>query len=186
MPRSAARAGAIALLVMSTACATSPRVAEAPKAVSRSDRISDANIAAIVVAVNNADIAYANIALNKAMSDEVKAFARRMIADHNGVNTAATALVTRLGVTPVENSISLDLRDNAEVVRDRLREKEGIDFERAYIDNEIEYHQSVLKTMDEMLTPSATNAELKELLRTTRPAVAAHLEHAKRIRPSLR
>jgi putative membrane protein len=186
MQKSYAGIGAIAATLMFGACATSPRVAEAPKSVSRSDRVSDANIAAIVVAANNADIAYANIALNKGMSDEVKSFARRMVADHNGVNTAAAALVAKLGVTPVENSVSLDLRDNAEVVRDRLREKNGIEFDREYIDNEISYHESLLKTIDEMLVPSVTNAELRELLRTTRPAVAAHLEHAKRIRPSLR
>ena len=181
-----ARASVLSLLLLSAACARSPRMAEAPKAVSRSERVSDANIAAIVVAANNADIAYANMALNKAVSDEVKSFARRMVADHNGVNTAAAALVAKLGVTPAENSISLDLRDNAERIRDELREKEGIEFDRAYIENEIEYHQSVLNTIDDTLLPSATDAELKQLLQNTRPAVAAHLDHAKRIRPTLR
>ena len=182
-----ARGSAVVMLLASTAaCARSPQMAEAPKSVARSDRVSDANIAAIVVAANNADIAYASMALNKAVSAEVKAFAQRMIADHNGVNTAAVDLVTRLGVTPVETSISLDIRDNAEVIRDRLREHEGVNFDRAYIDNEIEYHESLLKTIDQTLLPSATNVELRELLRTTRPAVAAHLEHAKRLRPTLR
>jgi putative membrane protein len=161
-------------------------MAQAPKSVDRSARISDANIAAVVVAANNADIAYANMALNKAVSDEVKAFAQRMIADHNGVNKAAVDLVTRLGVTPVETSISLDLRDKAEVIRDRLRNNDGANFDRAYIANEIEYHEDLLKTIDQTLLPSATNTELRELLRTTRPAVAAHLEHARRIRPTLK
>ena len=186
MTVSAARVSALLVLAVSIACARSPRMAEAPKSVARNDRVSDANVAAIVVAANNADIAYANMALNKAVSAEVKAFAQRMIADHGGVNKAATDIVTRLGITPVETSISLDLRDKAEVIRDRLRDREGVDFDRDYIDNEIEYHEGLLKTIDETLIPSATNPELREVLRTTRPAVAAHLEHAKRLRPSLR
>ena len=186
MQKSLARSAALLVLVVSGACARSPQMAEAPKSVARSERVSDANIAAIVVAANNADIAYANMALNKAVSDEVKAFAQRMIADHNGVNKAAVDLVTRLGVTPVETSISLDLRDKAEVIRDRLRQNDGVNFDRAYIDNEIEYHEDLLKTIDQTLLPSATNAEVRELVRTTRPAVVAHLEHAKRLRPTLR
>lgn len=186
MQKSLARGVALLVLVMASSCARSPQMAEAPKSVARSERVSDANIAAIVVAANNADIAYANMALNKAVSAEVKAFAQRMIADHNGVNKAAVDLVTRLGVTPVETSISLDLRDKAEVIRDRLRQNDGVNFDRAYIDNEIEYHEGLLKTIDQTLLPSATNTELADLLRTTRPAVAAHLEHAKRIRPTLR
>ena len=181
-----ARVSALVVLILSVGCARSPRMAEAPRAVARSERVSDANIAAIVVAANNADIAYANMALNKAVSPEVKAFAQRMIADHGGVNRAATDLVTRLGVTPEETSISLDIRDKSEVIRDKLRDRDGIDFDRDYIDNEIEYHEGLLRNIDETLIPSATNPELKELLRTTRPAVAAHLEHAKRLRPTLR
>ncbi len=186
MRNSLARTGVVLLVLASAACARSPRMAEAPKAVGRTERISDANIAAIVVAANNADISYANIALNKAVSAEVKAFAQRMLSDHGGVNKAAVDLVTKLGVTPVESSISLDMRDKSEVIRDRLREKDGADFDREYIDNEIEYHEGLLKAIDETLIPSASNGELRDLLRNTRPAVAAHLEHAKRLRPSVR
>ena len=177
---------ALLLLILMGACARSPRMAEAPRSVDRGERISDANIAAVVVAANNADIAYANMALNKAISAEVKAFAQRMIADHNGVNTAAVDLVTKLGVTPVETSLSLDLRDRAEVIRDRLRDQDGVEFDRAYIDNEIEFHEGLLRTIDDTLIPSATNGELRELLRTTRPAIQGHLEHAKRLRPTLK
>ena len=176
----------VSVVLVSSACASSPQVAEAPKDVSRSDRVSDANVAAIVVAANNADIAYANMALAKATNPGVKAFAQTMLNDHSGVNTAATELVTRLGVTPVENSISLDLRDNTEVVRDKLRDLDGAEFDRQYMDNEIQYHNSLLKTIDDMLIPSAQNAELKTLLRNTRLAVTAHLEHAKAVRSALK
>lgn len=188
MLQSLARRAALLLSVslVVSACARSPRAVEAPRQVARTERISDANIAAIVLAANNADIAYANMALSKAASAGVRAFAQTMINDHGGVNQAAVDLVTRLGVTPVENSVSLDLRDNAEVIRDKLRDKEAGEFDREYMDNEIEYHNSLLKTMDDMLLPSALNGELRTLLRNTRLAVTAHLEHARAIRSSLK
>lgn len=185
---SVARRSALLLpvLLFAPGCAKSPQAVEAPKAVSRTDRVSDANIAAIVVAANNADIAYANLALSKAQTPGVRAFAQTMINDHTGVNRNATDLVTRLGLTPVENSVSLDLRDNSETMGDRLRDRDGMDFDKEYMDNELEYHSTLLKTMDDMLIPSATNPELKTLLRNTRLAVTAHLEHAKAVRSALK
>jgi len=188
MLQSLARCSALLLSIMLVvpACARAPRVVEAPKQVARTERVSDANIAAIVVAANNADIAYANMALAKAASPGVRAFAQTMINDHNDVNRAAVDLIARLGLTPVENSVSLDLRDNAEVIRDRMRDKDGAEFDKDYLDNELEYHNSLLKTIDDMLLTSALNGELRTLLRNTRLAVTAHLEHAKAVRSSLK
>lgn len=188
MLQSLARRSALllSLVLIVPACARAPRAVEAPKQVARTERVSDANIAAIVVAANNADIAYANMAMSKAMSPGVRAFAQTMINDHSGVNKATVDLITRLGVTPVENSVSLDLRDNSEVTRDKLRDRDGAEFDKEYMDNEIKYHNTLLKTLDDMLIPSAQNGDLRSLLRNTRLAVTAHLEHAKAIRSSLK
>jgi putative membrane protein len=49
----------------------------------------------------------------------------------------------------------------------------------------VAYHQAVLDAIDQTLIPGAQNAELKALLEQTRPAVAAHLEHARRLQGSL-
>jgi putative membrane protein len=62
----------------------------------------------------------------------------------------------------------------------------GAAFDKAYIDNEVAYHQAVLDAVDKTLIPSASNAELKALLVKVRPAFVAHLEHAKAIQSSLR
>jgi putative membrane protein len=57
----------------------------------------------------------------------------------------------------------------------------GAAFDRAYIEREIAYHQAVLDAIDKVLIPTTENAELVALLRTVRPAVAAHLERAQGI-----
>jgi putative membrane protein len=48
----------------------------------------------------------------------------------------------------------------------------------------VAYHQQVLDAVDEVLIPNAANAELKALLVKVRPAVVAHLEHAKHLQKS--
>ena len=44
---------------------------------------------------------------------------------------------------------------------------------------------TVLDAIDKLLIPSAQNAELKGLITKVRPAIAAHLEHAKHLQASL-
>ena len=167
-----------AVLLASTACvATTPDPGANGR--TRADPITDANLAAIVSQANNADISYAQLALARGVNDEVKKFARTMVTDHNAVNQQAAALAAKLGVTPVEHTIGLDMRDNAEEVRDKLRELEGAEFDREYARNEVSYHEKLLAAIDSTLIPAAKNAELKALLQAVRPAVAHHLEMAK-------
>lgn len=155
--------------------------ASAPAPAASASGLNDANIAAIVVAANNADIMYADMALAKSQDADVRSFATMVKSDHESVNRAAVELVTRLKVTPVDNQISFDLRDDAETKRLRLRDLEGFAFDSAYATNEVAYHTTVLGAIDAALIPSAQNSELKALLVQVRPAVEAHLGHAKQL-----
>jgi putative membrane protein len=147
---------------------------------------TDPQIAAIVVTANQVDIDAGKLAKSKAENKEVKAFASQMVTDHAGVNKSATALVTRLKVTPEENATSRSLKSGGEANIEHLKTLTGAAFDRAYIDNEVTYHQSVLDAIDHTLIPSAKNAELKALLVKVRPAFEAHLVHAKQIQSTLR
>lgn len=147
--------------------------------------VTDPQIAAIVVAANNVDIEGGRLAASTSANAKVKEFAQRMITDHEGVNKAATALVTKLGVTPEESAASRQQTEAGERARQSLRGKSGADFDRAYIANEVAYHQALLSAIDQTLLPSAQNAELKALLEQTRPAVVSHLKHAQDLQASL-
>jgi len=102
------------------------------------------------------------------------------------VNKSATELVTKLKVKPEENPTSTSLKKGGEDTRKRLQGLKGAEFDKAYIDNEVTYHQTVLDAVDKTLIPNAKNEELKALLVKVRPAFVAHLEHAKQIQSSLK
>lgn len=146
---------------------------------------SDAQIAHIAVTANSIDSATGAVALEKGTSAAVKDFAQSMVNDHGAVNKQAVALVTKLGVTPEDNETSRSLQSAASEARTGLQGKSGADFDRAYIDHEVTYHQTVLDALDRTLIPNAQNAELKALLEQVRPNVAGHLERAKGIQSSL-
>jgi putative membrane protein len=147
---------------------------------------NDAQIAAIVVAANTVDIDAGKLAESTTKNKEVRAFAKQMVADHSGVNKQAVALVTKLKVKPEENETSKSLTQGGETTRARLQGLSGAEFDKAYVDNEVSYHQTVLDALDKTLIPSASNAELKALLTKVRPAFVAHLEHAKHIQSTLK
>jgi putative membrane protein len=163
----------------SAAAAVAPAPPPAPAAP------NDAQIAHVAVTANSIDSAAGVMAKQKGTAKDVKDFAQMMITDHSGVNKQAVALATKLNVTPEDNDISRGLKSSADAATSSLQGRSGADFDRAYIDNEVTYHQGVLDALDKTLVPGAQNAELKALLEKVRPAVAAHLERAKTIQTSL-
>jgi putative membrane protein len=146
---------------------------------------TDPQIAAIVVAANQADIDAGNLAKSKSTNASVKEFAQRMITDHTGVNKAAVDLVTKLKVTPESNPTSQSLAKGGEDNVAALKKLSGAAFDKAYVDHEVAYHESVISAIDKTLIPSAQNAELKALLVKVRPAFVAHLDHAKKLQGEL-
>jgi putative membrane protein len=160
-----------------------PGAAAAPAPASAG--VTDPRIASIVVVANQVDIEAGELARERASDPRVKEFAERMITDHGGVNQAAAELVGRLGVTPEPSPTSQQLKTGGDESRSALSGLSGAAFDRAYIAREVEFHRTVLDALDQTLIPSARNAELRQLLETTRPAVDAHLQHAERLQGEL-
>ena len=147
--------------------------------------ITDAQIASIVVTANQVDIDAGKLAVSKATNTGVRAFGERMAADHMGVNKAAVELATRLKVTPEANATSASLKAAGDKNLAHLKTLSGNAFDKAYIDNEVAYHQQVIDALDTVLIPGAQNAELKALLVKVRPAFVAHLDQAKKLQATV-
>jgi putative membrane protein len=146
---------------------------------------TDPQIAHIVVTANQVDIDAGKLAESKGTNKDVKAFGKQMVTDHTGVNKQATALVTKLKVTPQDNPTSQSLKKGGADNVANLKGLKGAAFDKAYVDHEVTYHEQVLDAIDKVLVPNAKNAELKDLIVKVRPAFVAHLEHAKMIQGKL-
>jgi putative membrane protein len=146
---------------------------------------NDAQIAAIVVTANQVDIDAGKIAEATSTNAQVKAFGKQMVTDHTGVNKSATDLVTKLKVKPEDNATAQSLKKGGSDNVAKLKTLKGAAFDKAYVEHEVVYHQQVIDALDKTLIPSASNAELKDLLVKVRPAFIAHLEHAKHLQATL-
>ena len=166
----------IAMAAVSSANAEDKTSASAP---------TDAQIAMIVVVADTVDVNYGKLAVEKTRNQAVKEFAETMVRDHTAVNDKAIALAKKLGVTPEASDTSKSLESDGKKQLAKLKALTGAEFDKAYIDNEVSYHEAVIGLLDKTLIPNTKNAELKSLLESGRPIFVAHLEHAKKLQASL-
>jgi putative membrane protein len=175
--RSADSAKAADSAAAATAAATPPPAPAAPA-------LTDPNIAAILDAANVADSSAGAVAATKGTNAEVRTFGKNMMRDHHALRKMGQDLVKKLNVTPV-----LPAGDNSQAAATAWHDSltamaKGAAFDKAYIDHEVAYHQSVLQTAQAALG-AAQNAELKALIQKAAPNIQAHLEHAQKIQSTL-
>ena len=151
----------------------------------QSDAPSDPQIVGIVSAADQIDINYAKLALSKTNDKQVKDFAQQMITDHTSVQKAVADLAAKLNVTQADSETSNSLKTQAQQIVQKLEGLKGKAFDKAYIDNEVAYHQAVINATNTVLIPSAKNAELKSALQGAVPLFDGHLQHAQRVQSTL-
>jgi putative membrane protein len=143
---------------------------------------TDPQIVGIVTAADQIDINYAKLALSKTKNRQVRDFAQQMITDRQ---KSVNDLAAKLGVTPADSGTSNSLNAQAQQMTQKLEGLKGKAFEKAYIDNEVAYHQAVINATKTVLIPSAQNAELKSALEGATPLFEGHLQHAERVQSAI-
>jgi putative membrane protein len=126
--------------------------------------LDDAQIAHIAVTADSVDIAWAQVAMQKASDPRVRQFAADMVRDQTALNTLATSLFQRLNITPKPNGTSNYLDRTAESKRKKYASLSGADFDRTYVKNEVAFHKTVNSALRAHLIPAAKDPQLKDLL----------------------
>jgi putative membrane protein len=146
---------------------------------------SDANIFALLDEANAADSTASAIAVTKATSSEVREFARRMTRDHHQLRAQGAALAKKLNITPAapsDDPVPGMAQDETNTLNSTAK---GKDFDKAYIDAEVNAHKAVL----DLATKGAAqtqNSELKNLIQKAAPVIQGHLTKAEAIQKSLK
>ena len=169
----------IAAALLATALGCVPAAAQGAKP-------NDAQIAHVAYTAGQIDIDAAQLALKKAQNKDVRAFAEDMLRDHKAVNEKALALVKKLKVTPQDNDTSKALLKQAKDKQAELQKLSGAAFDKAYAENEVAYHKTVNGALESTLIPSASNAELKDLLSTGLKIFQGHQQHAEHVLSELK
>ncbi|AUX35005.1 MULTISPECIES: DUF4142 domain-containing protein [Sorangium] len=147
--------------------------------------VSDAEIAAVVSAVNASEMRRAQVALQSAQLPAVLDFARAMLHMHSEAEQRQSAFFAQLGISPRQNPVSAALVADATAFTASFSASDG-SFDRKYILTEIKAHSSGLSLIDEQLLPRAQSPEVRaELERFRATVVAAHLASAEQVLRSM-
>ena len=146
---------------------------------------SDANIFALLDEANAADSAAGSIAVTKGTSSAVRSFARDMMRDHHTLRAQGAALAKKLAIAPVppaDDPVQPMAQDETNTLNTTAK---GKDFDKAYIDAEVNAHKAVL----DLATKAAgqtQNTELKNLIQKAAPVIQGHLDKAESIQKNLK
>jgi putative membrane protein len=162
------------------------RSVESPSSRARSakenqPKLDDAEIAAITEAANSAEIEQGRLAREKARDPRVRDFAAMMV-DHHG---QAQKDQQKLNLEPTASADSKRMQGDAEDALKALKQKSGREFDRAYLQLQIEEHRKVLSALNDQLLPSAKDAKLEAYLEDIKPKVESHLAQAERLQQEL-
>ena len=148
-------------------------------------RLPDANTAAILVASHDADLAAAQIALNRGRHRDVKALAQSIITDHARMYDSLGRVLELAKVTARDDEVSRLLREQGVARRDSLRNLSGRRFDSTYVEYEVRFHEDLLVAIDQVFVPNVRSASLREYVEEIRATIASHLARAKRVRTTL-
>jgi putative membrane protein len=146
---------------------------------------SDANILALLDEANAADSSEGAIAATKGTSAAVRNFGKQMVSDHHKMRVQGEALAKKLKITPTppaDDNITSDAQKEMDNLNTTAK---GKDFDKAYIDGQVDDHMKVLDLAVKAMG-QAQSTELKNLIQKATPTVQSHLDKAQSIQKTLK
>ena len=128
-----------------------------------------------------AEMDLGKLAGERAQSDAVKQFAKRMVEDH-GKGTARLDALAKANRADRPKSAAAD--PDAQAVRAQLEKLRGADFDTAYIAAQVGDHQKTVQLLEHEIG-SGQDVKVKDYAKENLPIVMRHLEMARQIQSDL-
>src|SRR3954462_12740376 len=154
-------------------------------AQSRAPKINDPTIVAIFDAANTYDIETGGLAVKKARSKQVHEFGEMLVRDHANVRQQGRDLAASLKVRPTPPKDFALAKAHAAAMT-QMRALSGNEFDRAFLQHEIDFHNAVIDAVTTRLLPATQNAQLRDLETKVAPAFVAHRDRAQSLLSDLK
>ena len=171
--------------------------------------VSPAEAVAFMATADQSEVAAAQIAMRKATNADVKRFAQEMNRDHSKAAHEDGELAKRLNVDLKTAGQQGEMARNVEAMAQQLSQQltstpKGAAFDKAYIDGQVQAHQTVLENLQRIAGTSSTSpspapaavgtpgqdtskgpATPQDAARAVIPHVQQHLDKARQIQSKL-
>jgi len=134
---------------------------------------------------NTTEIQVSTLASRKASSASVKQIAKKLAADHTKNRQEVKALAQKLNVnlTSAQGG-NVSAADSAAMPAE-LQGKSGSDFDKAFVQHEIDDHQANIEKIETQIMPSLQNEQVKAYLQKTVTAMQGHLSSLQKVQQQL-
>jgi putative membrane protein len=126
-----------------------------------------------------AEVELGELARQKAQSEAVKDFARRMVEDHGKANDRLISLAKEDGI-----AVPDELDQEHKATRERLEAMSGAEFDRAYLQGQVVDHQKTAQLLEYEIG-SGQDADLKSFAAEILPIVLQHLRAAQTLQAEM-
>jgi putative membrane protein len=176
--------GRVATTDTTTTTAAGEAVPSADSVGGNLTTMSDANLVSVLETANAGEVEYSQVAVERATDSRVREYARMMVREHGMMRDSVTGLAQRLGVTAVAPEKVNDLRENLRKDLEDLRAKNGADFDKEFMAEQVDMHQETLDLLED-LDDDTNTADLQRTIEAAKVKVRAHLERAKEIKDAI-
>jgi putative membrane protein len=122
-----------------------------------------------------AEVELAELASQKAESEDVRAYAAHLLQQHKDANEKLKALASEKNV-----SLPTDLDPKHKQIRDKLSALEGPEFDKAYVEAMIKDHKKAVNDF-QTEAKNGKDKDVKEFAKETVPALKEHLDQAQKL-----
>lgn len=132
------------------------------------------------------EVASARLALERSQNQAVKDFAQHMVADHTA---AYEELIVRTGLRPdtLPGATAIPggfVSPEQAAHYQNLKDSQGADFERTYIDQQVAAHRQAVTLFDNY-AKYGDNWHMQKFAESTLPTLRAHLDNAQKLKDSV-
>ena len=150
-----------------------PMQAQAQAQQAGNAKLNDPTIVAIFDAANTWDIQTGDLAMKKGSTKAVRDFGAMLARDHTAVRQQGRDLAKKLSVTPTPPKDFAMAKDHAAAMQ-KLESLSGKDFDKAFLQHEVDFHKAVIDAVTTTLLPALQNQQVKDLVTKVAPAFQAH------------
>ena len=142
--------------------------------------MSDADLLGVWHTINHSEIDAGQLARDRASSEEVLAYASRMVHDHQMHMQDADRLAHRIRMEPRKPALASTFENAHQKAMEELRDNAGLNFDKSYIGYQITLHQQAINLVKDAVE-WVNDPQVKRFLGEAVPDLQSHLEAAQSV-----
>src|SRR4051812_30711101 len=111
----------------------------------------DSEVAMVMRAANIGEVREGEVAREKAADTAVRDFAAMMVTEHSAANSKTESELSKAEIVSADSPLSRQLDADSGAATENLRTLTGRNFDRAYMQRQVQVHQNVLNLIDTRL-----------------------------------